>query len=75
MDRQLQIALVSTALAIAWGYALQLRLRGTAPQWVPISRQGTPGLFWCLMIVLAVVEAGFVALAFISFAGWMNARS
>ena len=72
MDRQLQIALVSAALALAWGYALRLQLRGT--RLLPISRQDMPGLFWCVMIVLAVVEAGFVALAIMSFGGWVSAR-
>lgn len=72
MDRDLEIALVSSALVVAWGYALRLCLREGDGRWLPIGRQDHPAAFWAIMLVLGMAEAGFVGLALMSFAAWLD---
>ena len=72
MDRNLEIALISSALVIAWGYALRLCLHEGDGRWLPISKQHHPAAFWSVMLVLGMAEAGFIGLALMSFAAWLN---
>ena len=72
MNRVLEIALVAAALSLAMGYVLHLQLRAGA--FLGASRRDQAGLFWSLMIVLALAEAGFVGLAVTSLAGWLSGR-
>ena len=72
MNRMLEIALVASALSLAVGYALHLQLRAGA--FLGASRREQAGLFWSLMIVLALAEAGFVGLAVTSLVGWLGSR-
>jgi hypothetical protein len=73
MNRDLEIALVSGALAIFWGYALQLRLREgfVQPIWKPITRQNNPCAFWTVMLFGALGEVVFVGLAVTHFLTWL----
>jgi hypothetical protein len=74
MDRNLQIALVSGALAILWGYGLRERLKrgDTQVQFKWITRRDHPGAFWSLMIVIATVEAAFIGMAVTYLAAWLG---
>lgn len=69
MDRNLEIALVSSALAIAWGYNLKLRLHEGYVKigFRLITKADNPRAFWAIMLFLGLVEAGFVALAVVYF--------
>ena len=74
MNRDLEIALVSGALAIVWGYALQLRLREgfVQPIWKPITRQNNPSAFWTVMLFGALGEVVFVGLAVTHLMAWLR---
>jgi hypothetical protein len=72
MDRNLQIALVAAALAILYGYALREQLRRDDPRFKTISRR--PATFWAIMIVLWTIEAGFIGMALMYFAAWLDTR-
>ena len=71
LDRRLEIALISSALAIAWGLVYRQRLReGHVWIWRRISRGDNPSLFWSAMIILALPEVVFVGLAVADFFNW-----
>jgi len=73
MNRDLEIALVSGALAIFWGYALQLRLKEgfVQPIWKPITRQNNPSAFWTVMLFGVLGEVVFVGLAVTHLLTWL----
>jgi hypothetical protein len=70
LDRHLEITLVSGALTVVWGYALQLCLR--EGRWLPVTRKDNPAGFWTVMLVLGMAEAGFIGLALMNFAAWLD---
>jgi hypothetical protein len=74
MDRHLAIALVSSALALLFGYGLGARVRrGNAQiQYKMIARESSPAMFWAAMIALAVVEVFFIVLTFTNFVAWLR---
>jgi hypothetical protein len=74
MDRNLQIALVSSALAVVWGYGLRQRLRigDTQIQFKMIYRRDNPGTFWTIMIFVGIIEVAFVGMAVTYFAAWLQ---
>jgi hypothetical protein len=74
MDRHLEIALVSSALAIVWGYGFRLRLQeGYALFiWKPVNRNDNPAVFWTIMLLLGMGEALFIVLALMNFAAWLD---
>lgn len=73
MDRHLEIALVSGALAIVWAVAFKLRVRDghTQPTWLRITRRDNPGRYWSVMLMLWIVEAGFIGLAVVNVMAWL----
>ena len=75
MERHLEITVVAGALAIVCGYAFRERLRDgdTQIQFKMIYRKDNPGTFWTIMIMLGVIEAGFVGLAIVNLATWLGA--
>lgn len=74
MDHNLEIALVSGALAVAWGYNLRLRLHEGYTKIIVrlITKAENPRAFWTIMLLLALIEAGFVALAVVHVAFWLS---
>jgi hypothetical protein len=74
MDRDLEIAAVSAALAIVWAYALKLRLREGYVQfrWKQITRTDDPASYWTIILVLGLFEAAFVSLAVVKSAEWLG---
>jgi hypothetical protein len=74
MDRDLEIALVSGALAIVWAYALRLRLREgyVQFQWKQITRADDPAGYWTIILILGMFEVSFVSLAVVKFAVWLD---
>jgi len=74
MDRNLQIALVSGALAILCGYALGERLRqgDTQIKFVMITRRDSPRTFWTIMLALGIMEVAFIGMTLMYFAAWLD---
>jgi hypothetical protein len=74
MDRNLQIALVSGALAIICGYALGERLRqgDTQIQFIMVTRRGSPKTFWTIMLALGIIETAFIGMTLMYFAAWLD---
>jgi hypothetical protein len=75
MDRNLEIALVAGALAIAWGYGLSQRLKhgDTQIQFMMIYRDDNPGAFWTIMVLLGIILTGLVGLTVVHLAMWLGA--
>jgi hypothetical protein len=74
MDRHLEIAFVSGALAVAWAFIFRLRLREgyTRIKELTVLQQDKLGQFWTVMLFLGLIEAGFVGLAVVNFVAWLS---
>ncbi len=73
MDRNLEIALVSSALAVVCAYGLRQRLREGYTQfgWKRIDRREDPAGFWAFMLIAGLCEAAFVGMAVVYFVAWL----
>ena len=73
MDRHLEIAIISGALSVVWAYALKERIEGNFGQsdWFPITRKGSPHLFWSIAGVFAICNIGWIAIALYNLVLWL----